>query len=245
MLTLALPLSHARSEFGHPEWLDFPRVGNGESYQYARRQFNLIGDDLLRYKYLYAFDRAMNRTETEFGWLSADQAYISLKNEVRRRLSLSKALVVVVVVVAVESGALTRPLALAVGQGRRLRARQPPVGVQLPPDAVVYRLPRRDRLGGRVPRRALERRQGVWRARQHRQGGQALYDADGVERAQELYAGASLSFVVSGSSVQEETNPLAAPRAALPPEPHRPSPRSLSSLSFPSSPLSPQPPSVP
>ncbi|KPV77968.1 glycoside hydrolase family 13 protein [Rhodotorula graminis WP1] len=74
-------LNFEGNEFGHPEWLDFPRVGNGESYQYARRQFNLIGDDLLRYKYLYAFDRAMNRTETEYGWLSADQAYISLKNE--------------------------------------------------------------------------------------------------------------------------------------------------------------------
>ncbi|GAA5846876.1 hypothetical protein JCM9279_004476 [Rhodotorula babjevae] len=74
-------LNFEGNEFGHPEWLDFPRVGNGESYQYARRQFNLIDDDLLRYKYLYAFDRAMNRTETDFGWLSADQAYISLKNE--------------------------------------------------------------------------------------------------------------------------------------------------------------------
>lgn len=84
---------NSRSEFGHPEWLDFPRVGNGESYQYARRQFNLIDDHLLRYKYLYAFDRAMNTTEDKYQWLSSPQAYISLKNEVsggecsvRRRL---------------------------------------------------------------------------------------------------------------------------------------------------------------
>lgn len=69
------------SEFGHPEWLDFPRAGNGESYQYARRQFNLIDDHLLRYKYLYAFDRVMNRLEDQFQWLSSPQAYISLKNE--------------------------------------------------------------------------------------------------------------------------------------------------------------------
>jgi hypothetical protein len=70
------------SEFGHPEWLDFPRAGNNDSYQHARRQFNLIDDDLLRYKYLNNFDRAMNKLEDQFGWLSSPQAYISLKNEV-------------------------------------------------------------------------------------------------------------------------------------------------------------------
>ena len=50
-------LNFEGNEFGHPEWLDFPRQGNGESYHYARRQFNLINDDLLRYKYLYQFDK--------------------------------------------------------------------------------------------------------------------------------------------------------------------------------------------
>ncbi|GAA5980998.1 hypothetical protein JCM10908_003946 [Rhodotorula pacifica] len=74
-------LNFEGNEFGHPEWLDFPRVGNGESYQYARRQFNLIDDKLLRYKYLYAFDRAMNTLEDQYQWLSSPPAYISLKNE--------------------------------------------------------------------------------------------------------------------------------------------------------------------
>lgn len=69
------------NEFGHPEWLDFPRVGNDESYWYARRQFNLIKDDLLRYKLLYNFDRAMNTTEDKFVWLNCEPAYISLKHE--------------------------------------------------------------------------------------------------------------------------------------------------------------------
>jgi 1,4-alpha-glucan branching enzyme len=46
---------------GHPEWLDFPRAGNNDSYHYARRQFNLVDDDKLRYKFLYAFDAAMNK----------------------------------------------------------------------------------------------------------------------------------------------------------------------------------------
>ncbi|KEI36787.1 glycoside hydrolase family 13 protein [Mixia osmundae IAM 14324] len=74
-------LNFEGNEFGHPEWLDFPREGNGNSFQYARRQFNLIDDKLLRYKYLYNFDAAMNNLETRYNWLSAPQAYISLKNE--------------------------------------------------------------------------------------------------------------------------------------------------------------------
>lgn len=74
-------LNFEGNEFGHPEWLDFPRVGNGESYHYARRQFNLIKDDLLRYKFLYQFDKAMNDTEDKFTWLNTEPAYISLKNE--------------------------------------------------------------------------------------------------------------------------------------------------------------------
>ncbi|BGP28389.1 alpha-1,4-glucan branching enzyme [Rhodotorula toruloides] len=74
-------LNFEGNEFGHPEWLDFPREGNGDSYQYARRQFNLIDDHLLRYKYLYAFDRAFNRLEDQYQWLSSPPAYVSLKNE--------------------------------------------------------------------------------------------------------------------------------------------------------------------
>lgn len=61
----------AGNEFGHPEWLDFPREGNNQSYHYARRQFNLLDMDHLRYRQLYAFDRDMNRTEDKYGWLAA------------------------------------------------------------------------------------------------------------------------------------------------------------------------------
>jgi hypothetical protein len=59
------------NEFGHPEWLDFPRAGNGDSYHYARRLFYLPEDDSLRYKYLNAWDQAMNACEEEYKWLSA------------------------------------------------------------------------------------------------------------------------------------------------------------------------------
>jgi 1,4-alpha-glucan branching enzyme len=42
-------LNFMGNEFGHPEWIDFPREGNGDSYAHCRRQWNLMYDDLLRY----------------------------------------------------------------------------------------------------------------------------------------------------------------------------------------------------
>ena len=60
------------NEFGHPEWLDFPRKGNQESYHYARRQWNLVDDPMLKYQYLSAFDSAMNHLEERHGWLHKD-----------------------------------------------------------------------------------------------------------------------------------------------------------------------------
>ncbi|KAL5605520.1 hypothetical protein FOVSG1_005667 [Fusarium oxysporum f. sp. vasinfectum] len=74
-------LNFEGNEFGHPEWLDFPREGNNNSFWYARRQLNLTDDPLLRYKFLDHFDRLMNQTEAKYGWLHAPQAYISLKHE--------------------------------------------------------------------------------------------------------------------------------------------------------------------
>lgn len=74
-------LNFEGNEFGHPEWLDFPREGNNESYHYARRQFNLVEDDLLRYKFLFRFDAAMQHLDTKYGILDSPQAYISLKHE--------------------------------------------------------------------------------------------------------------------------------------------------------------------
>ena len=52
-------LTFMGNEFGHPEWIDFPREGNGWSYKYARRQWSLMEPDYLRYKYLDDFDKAI------------------------------------------------------------------------------------------------------------------------------------------------------------------------------------------
>ncbi len=63
LVTLSLAnggyLNFMGNEFGHPEWIDFPREGNQWSYQYARRQWHLADDNTLRYHQLYLFDEAM------------------------------------------------------------------------------------------------------------------------------------------------------------------------------------------
>ncbi|KAK3315192.1 glycoside hydrolase family 13 protein [Apodospora peruviana] len=84
-------LNFEGNEFGHPEWLDFPREGNQNSFWYARRQLNLTDDHLLRYHFLNNFDRSMNTTEAKFGWLRAPQAYISLKNEADKVIVFERA----------------------------------------------------------------------------------------------------------------------------------------------------------
>ena len=52
-------LNFMGNEFGHPEWIDFPREGNGWSYKYARRQWDLVDREDLKYQYLNTFDNAM------------------------------------------------------------------------------------------------------------------------------------------------------------------------------------------
>ncbi len=52
-------LTFMGNEFGHPEWIDFPREGNAWSHKYARRQWSLMEPDYLRYRYLNNFDRSM------------------------------------------------------------------------------------------------------------------------------------------------------------------------------------------
>ena len=52
-------LNFMGNEFGHPEWIDFPREGNGWSYKYARRQWDLVDNKDLAYHYMGDFDKAL------------------------------------------------------------------------------------------------------------------------------------------------------------------------------------------
>jgi 1,4-alpha-glucan branching enzyme len=60
-------LTFMGNEFGHPEWIDFPRPDNKWSYKYARRQWSLSDNEQLRYHQLNDFDRAMINAGCEFG----------------------------------------------------------------------------------------------------------------------------------------------------------------------------------
>nr|XP_048724837.1 1,4-alpha-glucan-branching enzyme isoform X1 [Caretta caretta] len=84
-------LNFMGNEFGHPEWLDFPRKGNNESYHYARRQFHLADDHILRYRFLNAFDRDMNKLEERFGWLASPPAFVTETHESNKVIVFERA----------------------------------------------------------------------------------------------------------------------------------------------------------
>ncbi|VDN55530.1 unnamed protein product [Dracunculus medinensis] len=84
-------LNFMGNEFGHPEWLDFPRHGNNESFHYCRRQWNLVDDELLRYKYLNNWDKAMNAVEEKYKFLSQGPAYVSWKHEGDKVIAFERA----------------------------------------------------------------------------------------------------------------------------------------------------------
>ena len=78
LFTLALGgqayLNFMGNEFGHPDWIDFPREGNNWSYQYARRQWSLVRNPDLKYRFLGEFDRQMIRLADSYKLLVANFA---------------------------------------------------------------------------------------------------------------------------------------------------------------------------
>ncbi|XP_068646591.1 1,4-alpha-glucan-branching enzyme 1, chloroplastic/amyloplastic-like [Aristolochia californica] len=74
-------LNFMGNEFGHPDWIDFPREGNNWSYEKCRRQWNLVDTDHLRYKFMNAFDRAMNELDETFSFLASSKLIVSSADE--------------------------------------------------------------------------------------------------------------------------------------------------------------------
>ena len=58
-------LNFMGNEFGHPEWIDFPREGNGWSFHYCRRQWSLKNNGFLKYQWLNDFDEDMVKLTKE------------------------------------------------------------------------------------------------------------------------------------------------------------------------------------
>jgi 1,4-alpha-glucan branching enzyme len=97
LLTMALGgesyLNFMGNEFGHPEWIDFPRddtydtstgafvPGNGGSLEKCRRRWDLCDNPTLRYKDMAAFDRAMQHLDKAFGFVGAPHTWVSRKSE--------------------------------------------------------------------------------------------------------------------------------------------------------------------
>jgi len=84
-------LNFMGNEFGHPEWIDFPREGNNWSYQHARRQWSLMDNPLLRYHYLSDFDRAMIKLIKSTNLLSTSYANQVNCDEVNKCLIYERA----------------------------------------------------------------------------------------------------------------------------------------------------------
>ncbi|MBQ2784027.1 MAG: alpha amylase C-terminal domain-containing protein [Alistipes sp.] len=74
-------LNFMGNEFGHPEWIDFPRAGNEWSYKHARRQWSLSENGFLRYSQLAEFDRAMIEMVKEYGVLGDGYPYNHMMDE--------------------------------------------------------------------------------------------------------------------------------------------------------------------
>ena len=83
-------LNFMGNEFGHPEWIDFPREGNGWSYARARRQWSLARNGFLRYAWLGDFDRAMLRLVKRWKVLSDDYPYNLLMDERNKTMVFSR-----------------------------------------------------------------------------------------------------------------------------------------------------------
>ena len=83
-------LNFMGNEAGHPEWIDFPREGNGYSYDYAKRKWSILDAAYLKYSYLGEFDKAMLKfaqKHKQLGstifrlWLDNDRKVIAFRNK--------------------------------------------------------------------------------------------------------------------------------------------------------------------
>ncbi len=83
-------LNFMGNEFGHPEWIDFPREGNGWSYRHARRQWSLADDEGLQFKYLGRFDKDMLALAKSGRLLEATDTKLLSIDQERKKLAFSR-----------------------------------------------------------------------------------------------------------------------------------------------------------
>lgn len=74
-------LNFMGNEFGHPEWIDFPRKDNGWSYKNARRQWSLADDENLKYHFMSDFDKEMLMFVKENDIMNSEPAWLMVADE--------------------------------------------------------------------------------------------------------------------------------------------------------------------
>ncbi|MBE6917914.1 MAG: 1,4-alpha-glucan-branching enzyme [Ruminococcaceae bacterium] len=74
-------LTFMGNEFGHPEWIDFPREGNGWSYHYCRRQWSLADNPDLKYQYLLQFEKDMVAAAKKYRVVGVQDKQLLVQNE--------------------------------------------------------------------------------------------------------------------------------------------------------------------
>jgi 1,4-alpha-glucan branching enzyme len=79
------------NEFGHPEWIDFPREGNNWSYHYCRRRWDLADRTDLRYNHLLQFEKRMIELDTKYNVISEKYQYVRTQHDKDQILVYEKA----------------------------------------------------------------------------------------------------------------------------------------------------------
>lgn len=83
-------LNFMGNEFGHPEWIDFPRYDNGWSYKYAKRQWSLSDNGYLKYHWLGDFDKAMIDFVKKTKLLASNPAWLLEADEENKTIIFEK-----------------------------------------------------------------------------------------------------------------------------------------------------------
>ncbi|MGQ1910142.1 alpha amylase C-terminal domain-containing protein [Marinifilum sp. RC60d5] len=83
-------LNFMGNEFGHPEWIDFPREGNNWSYKHARRQWSLLDNSELRFEHLNLFDKNMISLQTEHNFIADSDIKCLAANENDQVLAIQR-----------------------------------------------------------------------------------------------------------------------------------------------------------
>ncbi len=113
-------LTFMGNEFGHPEWLDFPREGNGWSYHYCRRQWSLVDDAKLKYSWLAEFDRQLMHFAAQHELLRKPAAQLMFIDHGNKILVAERGNLVFVFNFSVENSIFSYPIKVAGLETREL-----------------------------------------------------------------------------------------------------------------------------